>query len=83
MNTKQHNLNPVERTIVASGLLGRVGQRHTASPVYPGAGSIVSADILRPIQPDAECGWLDAGSAAGKPDCFGLFADQTGHRPLS
>lgn len=28
MNTKQHNLNPVQRTLCVSGLLGRPGQRY-------------------------------------------------------
>jgi hypothetical protein len=34
MNTKQHNLNPVERTLCASGLLGRPGQRHQTDRGY-------------------------------------------------
>ena len=34
MRTKQNNLNPVERTRGASGLLGRSGQRHQADRGY-------------------------------------------------
>jgi len=30
MRTKQHNLKPVERTVVASGLLGRPAEGHEA-----------------------------------------------------
>ena len=34
MRTKQNNLNPLERTRGASGLLGRPGQRHQADRGY-------------------------------------------------
>ena len=78
MRTKQHNLNPVERTIVASGLLGRVGQRRHAG-AYLGAFGVLWADPTRPISVDDDSA-LFMGPAAGTPGLSGLIPRGTERR---
>lgn len=83
MRTKQHNLNPVERTIGASGLLGQIGRQDLSQRVYPVTGFGSQADTTQPCQPDDRCAWLVMGLDAGSPGSFGLSAERPGHIQLS
>lgn len=72
MNAKQHNLNPVERPLVASGLCGVSGQlSRTEQGFVEPAAAIPSPSINH-------YDWPEMGFAAGGAGRFGLSADQPG-----
>ncbi len=87
MRTKQHNLNPVERTIGASGLMcglfGQLGRQAAGDSVNTDPCLAVPADPARPSQPDTRCVWLVTGQAAGDPGLRGSSAEYPGHPKLS